>query len=70
MTFLSPLALTEGHPPWHRVSPHVVMTFGGFACRRSADRQRHAAFFVASLPVPSHSGHSSTMRSPRMGAGT
>ena len=34
------------------------------------DRPRHAAFFVASLPVPLHSGHSSTMRSSYMGPGT
>ncbi len=33
-------------------------------------RHRHAAFFVASLPVPAHSGHSQTMRSPLMTAGT
>ena len=31
---------------------------------------RHAAFFDASLPVPLHSGHSSTMRSSYMGPGT
>jgi hypothetical protein len=35
-----------------------------------AARQRHAAFFAASLPVPSHSWHSATMRSPWMVAGT
>ena len=38
--------------------------------RGRADRPRHAAFFVASLPVPLHSGHSSTMRPSYMDPGT
>src|ERR1700675_4288236 len=39
-------------------------------CRAFSDRPRYAAFFVASLPVPLHSGHSSTRRSSYMGPGT
>jgi hypothetical protein len=37
---------------------------------RQSDRQRHAAFFVAVVPVPLHFGHSSTMRSALVRLGT
>ena len=65
--------------PHHSDIPHRFLTRArvpapitpaGYFSLPRASRLRHAAFFVASLPVPSHSGHSCTISSPWMGAGT
>jgi hypothetical protein len=69
----APLGQTALRPPrtpqvFRLVIPASMPSTGQ---RVSPGARRHAAFFVASLPVPSHSGHSSTMRSTWLaGAGT
>ena len=61
--------VTEGwEPPEWRAQwkgSHLKLRFGAWSLE-----PRYAAFFVASLPVPLHSGHSSTMRSSYIGPGT
>jgi hypothetical protein len=69
----APPGLTALRPPrtpqvFRLVVPASMPSTGQ---RVSPGPRRHAAFFVASLPVPSHSRHSSTIRSTWLaGAGT
>src|SRR5678816_3679921 len=60
-------ALVAANAPF---SSEIRRRYPAVAFPPRAARLRHAAFFVASLPVPAHSGHFSTMRCLWMGAGT
>jgi len=55
---------------WPDVAPLPCVVDEWIRRQEAANSEPHAAFLVAALPVPSHFGHTSTMRPSSLGPGT